>query len=509
MVMNINKPIIVIGAGRSGTTLLTNIFAKHPDIDFRGETFFLVPRLWLEMWEDRFWFNWQLYTDTNPRSAREKFPEVPNGVLVREESRIGIIIAEEMVNLLKVNRKSKQIWGFKEIWNGSSQFKYDWTPYDEVFPEAIWVHIVRNPFDFALSTANWNRDILDINYLYNRLLDWVSMVRYSRERADTGRYFEIRYEKLVQNARSVVEPILKQVKIAWHPNCEEASKQFVLRSKSGSRSKKQTETSLKEKEEDLSTLIATVEGLPELLSEFDYKIPETLLDHLVTSDQVQADQAAFVNLHDVQNQNISRFHKPQYLWQQLYEQMNQKYYAAEQLSQQLSAEVSQLTENVHHLTGQNGFLSEENRKANESNRQLSEQAMQLTEQRTQLAEQNQHFITQVHQLTDQNRQLMAQYQQLMDHDREVLDQNHQLIEQGRQLTEQNQQLMKNNTQLTEEIRQMKEEYQQKDDQTRHLTDEIRKLGRTHDDVVTSEAYKLGVRIGQSPRLMKILKAMIK
>ena len=42
-------------------------------------------------------------------------------------------------------------WGFKETWNGSASFQYDWELYNEVFPEARFIYVIRNQFEFARS----------------------------------------------------------------------------------------------------------------------------------------------------------------------------------------------------------------------------------------------------------------------------------------------------------------------------------------------------------------------
>lgn len=49
---NIEAPVIVIGAGRSGTHLLERMLNAPPDILMYGETRFLVPRMWHQLWDE-------------------------------------------------------------------------------------------------------------------------------------------------------------------------------------------------------------------------------------------------------------------------------------------------------------------------------------------------------------------------------------------------------------------------------------------------------------------------
>ena len=85
--MDCQAPIIVIGAGRSGTTLLKRILDAHPAISFAGETKFLTARLWLEAWGDRFWYSRVRYNETEPASSRGTMPDIPVEVIEREQSR--------------------------------------------------------------------------------------------------------------------------------------------------------------------------------------------------------------------------------------------------------------------------------------------------------------------------------------------------------------------------------------------------------------------------------------
>jgi LPS sulfotransferase NodH len=56
---HLKRPIILIGTGRSGSTLLVRILNAHPDVQFEGETDFLIARLWREVWGNQFWLKSQ------------------------------------------------------------------------------------------------------------------------------------------------------------------------------------------------------------------------------------------------------------------------------------------------------------------------------------------------------------------------------------------------------------------------------------------------------------------
>jgi hypothetical protein len=214
-------PLLVIGTGRSGSTLLMRVLQAHPDISFKGETSFLVPRLWKECFENRFWHNWPRYYALNPNSAFEPLQPLSDNERRKLEQDVGGQLAKFICDLLHV-RRAAQVWGYKELWNGGRSYNFDWSIYDSVFPRATWVHLVRNPFSFARSTARWNRYPLDLNYLDDLLHEWVAIVRRSRERAASGRYFELRYEDLVANARTSLAPVLKSLGLKWHEACEAA-----------------------------------------------------------------------------------------------------------------------------------------------------------------------------------------------------------------------------------------------------------------------------------------------
>ena len=210
-------PLILIGAGRSGTTLFKRVIAAHPGINFRGETDFLAYRLWREIYENRFWFEWRRSVDENPHDAFFVLSQLTASEQSDLQKHCGTAVAGVIKAVL--GNGGRSVWGFKEIWNGSESFNVPWEPYDFIFPQAHWVHLVRHPMSFALSCARWMRDRPNEEYLRRRLSDWVGIVKKSRMRRDTGRFHEIRYEDLTRETRATLTPILATLGLKWHSAC--------------------------------------------------------------------------------------------------------------------------------------------------------------------------------------------------------------------------------------------------------------------------------------------------
>jgi hypothetical protein len=211
-------PLILIGAGRSGTTLFKRVIDAHPGINFQGETDFLAYRLWREIYENRFWFEWRKSVDKNPHDAFFVLSQLAASEQSDLQKHCGTAVAGVFKAVLNIG--SRSVSGFKEIWNGSESFNVPWEPYDFIFPHAHWVHLVRHPMSFSLSCARWMRDRPDEDYLRQRLSDWVGIVKKSRMRRDTGRFHEIRYEDLTRDIRATLTPILGTLGLKWHSACE-------------------------------------------------------------------------------------------------------------------------------------------------------------------------------------------------------------------------------------------------------------------------------------------------
>ena len=231
----VQRPLILIGAGRSGSTLLTNILNNQPEISFHGETGFLAPRLWDEVWVDQFWYQWRdSVLKKQNQKARSAFQVAVNreGTPPNADEnarRAGRLLADLFFEL--VGAQPLDHWGFKEPWLGHPSFDYDWASYDAMFPHALWLHLIRNPFDVARSAAHWNREALDETYLKRRLFEWDQMVKKGRERQITDRYFELRFEDLIDAPERALSDVFGRLGIDWNPaNAEILKTKFIASS---------------------------------------------------------------------------------------------------------------------------------------------------------------------------------------------------------------------------------------------------------------------------------------
>jgi hypothetical protein len=228
------SPLVLIGAGRSGTTLFKRTIDAHPEIDFQGETDFLAYRLWKEIYGNRFWFEWRRSVDMNPHDAFFVLSQLTASEQSDFQKHCGSVVEGAFKAILGVRAGS--VWGYKEVWNGSEAYDVPWEPYNFIFPHARWVHLVRHPMSFALSCARWTRNRPDEAYLQQRLSDWVAIVKKSRMRRDTGRFHEIRYEDLTRDTRSTLTPILATLGLQWHSACELEAKRSTFETSKEERS---------------------------------------------------------------------------------------------------------------------------------------------------------------------------------------------------------------------------------------------------------------------------------
>ncbi|MGH9119729.1 MAG: sulfotransferase family protein, partial [Acidimicrobiales bacterium] len=177
----------LVGCGRSGTTLLRAMVDAHPDIAVPPESHFIVTL-------SRGSFDRQSFLDRLYASSRFELWELDRPVLETELDRVAPAAYPDAVRAVFAawaTRRGKHRWADK-----TPGYVLHIRRLAELFPEAVFVHLVRDGRDVAASflELGWAGTIEEA------ALHWKLRVRRGRRagaRLPAGRYQELRYEELV------------------------------------------------------------------------------------------------------------------------------------------------------------------------------------------------------------------------------------------------------------------------------------------------------------------------
>ena len=200
---------IVVGAPRSGTTLLRFMLDAHRDLAIPPESGFLVP-----------------CTELARRGAvsREEFhrtvtrfpPETPGwgdfkineGLFLSELRKIEPFTVTDGIRLfyrLYAARFGKSRWGDK-----TPLYCLHLRSIEKILPEAHFIHIIRDGRDVALSLRPlWFAPGPEIETLATQWRRCVTTCR--KDAALCRHYFEVRYEQLIEDTAEVLERICRFV----------------------------------------------------------------------------------------------------------------------------------------------------------------------------------------------------------------------------------------------------------------------------------------------------------
>ncbi|MCK4658214.1 MAG: sulfotransferase [Phycisphaerae bacterium] len=210
-----SNPVIVGGAARSGTTLLSVILNSHPELVCGPESdiFRLLPEferlsVGLPTWVWHVLHGW-----TEPfRTLSESF-----GISLWRIRRLwkGSQTPAEFID---------RFFGEYARRQGVSRWA-DKTPANvkcigfilKHFPHAKFVHVVRDGRDTCCSVLAWSRrhhkgNPLDIR---SAATTWSTWVRLGREWADHPNYVEVRYEELVGACETTLRRLFEFLELEW------------------------------------------------------------------------------------------------------------------------------------------------------------------------------------------------------------------------------------------------------------------------------------------------------
>ena len=199
--MNSNQPFFIVGSVLSGTTLLRNIIREHPNL--------ICP-------EETHMFRWG-----TPFASEEYNTLYKNADTLKLHRNIDGISEDKFAEILggSVDRKSFMInyfHAFKEIKQNQGARCFDKSPQNvygmvlikACFPEAKFIHIVRNPINVVASILNGHPDLSKnilgaINYWKEAILIIKTLKQCWKDDI-----YEFRYEDFCLEPRSELDSLL-------------------------------------------------------------------------------------------------------------------------------------------------------------------------------------------------------------------------------------------------------------------------------------------------------------
>jgi hypothetical protein len=209
-------PVIVLGVGRSGTTLLRVMLDRNSTLAIPYETFF-VPQLAhrhgsrpkLDAFLDdlgrlRTLYDWGIAPDD-----------------VRPRLREGMTTSEAIAAIFETyaERQGKPRWGDK-----TPLYMQQLPLIERLFPDAIWVHLVRDGRDAALSFLELPEGFSGKTWALPRTVAqfaarWRTEILAARKLGGHAgsRYLELRYEDLVAEPERELKLICERASLPWEP----------------------------------------------------------------------------------------------------------------------------------------------------------------------------------------------------------------------------------------------------------------------------------------------------
>jgi LPS sulfotransferase NodH len=220
------RPFFVVGAARSGTTLLRVQLDRHPELAVPPESHF-IPHLWrrrrrygregrverperflADLRSQRRFREWNVASE----QVGEELPPSPT---------LGQAIEAAYRAYAKAHGKSK--WGDK-----TPRYVTQLPLLARLFPEARFVHLVRDGRDVALS-------LVGLGHLHahpaTAAFPWARQVAKGRAAGHAlgpGRYVELRYEELVANPEGVLQHLCRSLGLAFAPEMLEHRRNETL-----------------------------------------------------------------------------------------------------------------------------------------------------------------------------------------------------------------------------------------------------------------------------------------
>jgi len=209
-------PIFVVGCPRSGTTMLRLMLDAHPSLAIPPESHFipLVARVH-SRYEQPSGFDADHMAADVMRGLRFRDWQLPPEAVrstIRERRPVTMAAAIECLFVAYADAHGKARWGDK-----TPGYSIELPLISELFPEAVFVHLIRDGRNVALSLMEVPRPPRSFAEAAQVWRHRVSTGRADGARLGAGRYLEVRYESLVEDPETALRQVCSLAALEYAP----------------------------------------------------------------------------------------------------------------------------------------------------------------------------------------------------------------------------------------------------------------------------------------------------
>ena len=210
-------PVLVLGVRRSGTTLLRVMLDRHSELAVPDESYFvpqLADRHLRDVDPDEF------VHDLRRIDTVAEWDVPLEKVRARLTERMPIGAAIGAVYAVYAEERGKARWGDK-----TPMYMQNLRLLERLFPDALFVHLIRDGRDAALSFLSMPKGLMTETWMQPRdvsafAAQWRAEVKAAQRlgrRVGDRRYLEVRYEDLVGDVEQVLRRISTFARLSYEP----------------------------------------------------------------------------------------------------------------------------------------------------------------------------------------------------------------------------------------------------------------------------------------------------